>query len=130
MDIIDNSITAQSSKITVKIIEDSKRDILRIEIMDNGKGMNKETARNALDPFYTSKPRKRIGLGLPLLAQAARESGGKMQITSEPNKGTKITASFKLSHPDRKPLGDIEETVIILQKTHPEISFIYEYKKK
>jgi signal transduction histidine kinase len=130
MDIIDNSISAQSSKITVKVIENLKRDVLRIEIIDNGKGMNQDTSRIAIDPFFTSKRGKRIGLGLSLLAQAARESGGKLKIKSEQNKGTKITASFMISHPDRKPLGDIEETIYMLKKAHPEISFRFNYKRK
>ena len=129
LDIIENSITARASRINVKIAEDKKKDMLQIFIDDNGKGMDAEMKHNALDPFWTLKPGKRIGLGLPLLAQASREGGGKLEINSEPDEGTKISATFRLSHPDRKPLGDIKTTIRMMEKTHPEILFIYEYVK-
>ena len=130
LDIAENSIAAAASRITVAITEDTKRDLLTVEIRDNGRGMDEKTLQSALDPFYTSKPGKRIGLGIPLLAQAAREGGGSFDIASKPDGGTKLVATFKLSHPDRKSLGDVDGTVRILQLTHPEIRVEYEYISK
>jgi signal transduction histidine kinase len=130
LDIIDNAMAAGASEIGVRILLESENDLLTVEITDNGRGMDPETAAKALDPFYSSKPGKRIGLGIPLLAQASREAEGRLLLFSEPSIGTRIVASFRLSHPDRKPLGDVEETMYILQKTHPEIRFSFEYVKK
>jgi len=130
LDIIDNSMAAGASEIGVRIEIDTEKDILFIEIKDNGQGMNAETAKKAIDPFYSSKMDKRIGLGIPLLAQAAREGGGELTLKSETNRGTKVMARFQLSHPDRKPLGDVEETIYILQKTHPDITFSFELVRK
>ncbi|MCK4816518.1 ATP-binding protein [bacterium] len=129
LDIIENSITAHASRINVQIVEDVKKDILQIKIDDNGKGMDTVMKHNALDPFWTLKPGKRIGLGLPLLAQASREGGGSIEIDSEPDKGTKILATFRLSHPDRKPMGDIQKTIRLMEITHPEIIFTFEHMK-
>jgi signal transduction histidine kinase len=129
MDIVENSIRAGATEVAIDIREDEKRDLLEVEIRDNGEGMDEDMKRKALDPFYTSKENKRVGLGIPLLMQSAREGGGTFALDSKPKGGTKITATFVLSHPDRKPLGDLDGTVQILRFTHPEIQFLYEYRK-
>ncbi len=130
LDLVENSITVQSARVTIKIVEDIERDILSVEINDDGRGMNRETIDKALDPFFTTKPGRKVGLGLPLFAQAARESGGKLEIESSPGGGTKIRAYFRLSHPDRKPLGNMKETMDVLRASHPEIEFSHEYIRK
>ena len=130
LDIAENSIAAEASKIEIVIIEDTIADLLTVEIKDNGRGMDEETVKRALDPFYTSKTGKRVGLGIPLLAQAAREGGGSFDIESVPDGGTGLIARFVLSHPDRKPLGDVDGTVQMLQITHPEIKLEYEFVRK
>ena len=130
LDIVENSVKAEASRVDITIVEDEKSDLLCVEIRDDGQGMDGETVKKALDPFYTSKPGKRIGLGVPLLAQAAREGGGDFTIESRPDGGTCIVATFILSHQDRKPLGDVDGTVRMLQLTHPEILFNYEFVRK
>ncbi len=125
LDLVENSLRANASIIELTIKEDKKNDLLIIIIKDNGMGMDKNKLKNIMDPFYTTKPDKRIGLGLALFAQAARESGGTMKLESEPGKGMKIKATFKLSHPDRKPIGNIDETMYVLKETHPEVKFIF-----
>jgi len=127
LDIIENAVTARATKVEVRISEDQKHDLLTLSIEDNGIGMDEEAVRNSLNPFWSTKPGKRIGLGLPFLAQAARESGGALTIDSRPEVGTKIVATFVISHPDRKPLGDVDGTIHLLEKTHPEISFTLSY---
>ncbi|MDK1032512.1 MAG: ATP-binding protein [Planctomycetia bacterium] len=81
LDVMENALAAKADRIEVRIIEEREKDLLKIEIQDNGRGMDSEMVNRALDPFYTSKPGKRIGLGLPLLAQAAVEAGGKMEVS-------------------------------------------------
>jgi signal transduction histidine kinase len=130
LDITENSINAGASRIEIEIVEDVQGDLLTVEIRDNGQGMDEEMVRRAPDPFYTSKAGKRVGLGISLLAQAAREGGGSFHIESEPDGGTSLVARFTLSHPDRKPLGDVDGTVRMLQLTHPEITFEYKFVRK
>ncbi len=130
LDLVENSITVQSARVTIEIVEDTERDILYVEINDDGRGMDRDTIDKALDPFFTTKTGRKLGLGLPLFAQAARESGGKLEIESSPGEGTKIRAYFRLSHPDRKPLGNMKETMDVLKASHPEIEFSFEYIHK
>lgn len=129
LDIVENSIRAGASEISIAVLEDPEHDILEVVIHDDGRGMDEETVQNVVDPFFTSKEDKRVGLGIPLLAQAAREGGGDLKIESKVREGTKITATFVWSHPDRKPMGDMDGTIRLLTFTHPEISFVYEYNK-
>ena len=128
MDLVENSITARASRVHVGIREDRKTDHLHILIEDDGAGMNENTLTAARDPFFSTKNGKSFGLGLSLFAQAARESGGQLQVDSQPGRGTKIHGEFGLSHPDRKPLGDIKKTMIVLQASHPEIEFSFDHE--
>ena len=80
LDIVENSIEAKASKIEIIINEDVKRDLLMIKIKDNGKGMDEETVKKVLDPFFTTRTTRRVGLGLSLLAQATKESNGNFEI--------------------------------------------------
>jgi hypothetical protein len=129
LDIVENSIGAKASRIEIKVMEDIRKDLLTIEIKDNGQGIDEETIKKVLDPFFTTRTTRRVGLGLPLLSQAARESGGNIEIESEVGRGTGVKATFGYSHIDRKPLGSMETTIATLVAGNPEIDFIYEHKK-
>ena len=129
LDIAENSINASASEIRIKIVEDTRENILFIEISDNGKGMDEETIRKVYDPFFTTKACKRTGLGLPLLAQSAKDCNGHLDIKTEKGRGTVINVSFQYDHIDRKPLGDIGNTLIVLIASHPEIDLIYEHRR-
>ena len=128
LDVVENSIAAGASKIEIKITEDQASDLLVIEIKDDGRGMDKETLDQVLDPFYTTRTTRRVGMGLSLLAQSAEESNGKFKIVSEVGKGTELKATFQYSHIDRKPMGDLKTTFITLLMSYPEINFIYIHK--
>jgi len=129
LDIVENSIRALAKRIKIRIDENIEKDWLTVQIEDNGQGMDKETVKKAVDPFFTTKTTRRVGLGLPLLEQAAEETGGKLKITSEVGKKTRIRATFRYNHPDRKPLGSIKETLLSLAAGHPEVDFVYEHKR-
>ena len=129
LDIVENSIRACAKKIEIKIIEEKKKDLLTIEIIDNGKGMDEKTLKNVLDPFFTTKKTRKVGLGLSLFAQSVEESGGSIKIESKPDQGTKVKATFGYSHIDCKPFGDVNESLKVLIAANPDINFIYEYQK-
>jgi hypothetical protein len=129
LDIVENSVAAQASKIEIRLAEDKKNDLLSIEVIDNGTGMDEETQKKASDPFFTSKKVRRFGLGLSLLSESAKAANGHLSIKSEKGKGTAIRADFQYSHIDRKPLGDIGQTIITLIIGNPDIDIIYVHKK-
>ncbi len=127
MDVAENALVAGADRIAIRIFEESEEGFMKLEIEDNGCGMDKEMTNQAFDPFYTTKSGKRVGLGLPLLAQAAEEAGGDMQIQSSPDKGTMILARFQLGHPDLKPVGEMFNTIAALACAHPHVQFAFEH---
>ncbi|MBN1634943.1 MAG: ATP-binding protein [Deltaproteobacteria bacterium] len=129
LDIAENSTRAGASLVEIIIQEDLKHDIFSIEIKDNGAGMDKETLEKTMDPFYTTKKVRRVGLGLPMLAQAARATGGSFSIESDIGCGTRVYAEFQHSHIDRQPLGDIAGVITALILGNPEVDFVYIHKK-
>lgn len=130
LDIAENAIRAKAKNIGIEILEDEAADRLSVVIQDDGLGMNTEVLKKAHDPFFTTKDGKKFGLGLALLHQAAKQAQGFLKIDSQKNKGTKVEAVFKLSHPDTKPLGNILETIAALVAANPGVHFIYDYKKQ
>ena len=129
LDIVENSVAASASKIEIRISEDKKKDLFSVEIIDNGIGMDKETQQKALDPFYTTKTVRRFGFGLSLLSEAAKAASGHFAIESKEGEGTKVKADFQYSHIDRKPLGDMGQTIITHVTGNPEIDLVYVHKK-
>jgi anti-sigma regulatory factor (Ser/Thr protein kinase) len=129
LDLVENSITAGARRIEIRIDEDSSRDLLIIEIADDGRGMSREMAGRVLDPFVTTRTTRNVGLGLPLFAQAARACNGDVSIESEPGRGTKLTGTFQASHIDRKPWGSMADTLITLIAGNPGISFYYRHRR-
>jgi hypothetical protein len=129
LDIAENSVRAEAKLIEIIIDEDTVNDSLSIEIIDDGQGMNPEEIKKALDPFYTTKTVRRIGLGLPLIADATERTGGHFNLESKEGKGTTVKASFGLSHIDRQPLGDIISTLIILIAGNSDVDFVYRHRR-
>ena len=132
LDIAQNSIAAGASQITIEIKEELKKDILEIIIKDNGSGMGKEVLRKALDPFYTSRTTRKVGLGLSLFQTAAVQCEGNLVIDSEEGKGTTVKVYFKHSHIDRVPIGNMTDTLITLIQANALIDYVYthEYNSK
>ncbi len=130
MDILQNSIRAKADVVELNVTEDRKADTLTLEFIDNGCGMSEETLANVLNPFFTTRTTRKVGLGLSLLKQNAEQTGGRLEIQSELGKGTNVKAVFGLSHWDRQPMGDLGGTVILTVSAHPEIRFIFRYKSE
>jgi len=125
LDLAQNSISAGASQIEIGVIADTKADKLTISIADNGRGMKAEFLVRVRDPFTTTRTTRRVGLGIPMFDEAARMCDGDLTLESEYGKGTKLVATFRLSHIDRAPLGDIASTLVALIAANPEIAFRY-----
>lgn len=125
MDVAQNSVRAEASVVRISVTESDKDDRLTIEIADNGCGMTQEQVQQVIDPFFTTRTTRKVGLGVPLFKLSAEQTGGSFDIQSEKGKGTTTTASYVKSHVDMTPLGDINSTVKILIQCNPDIDFVY-----
>jgi signal transduction histidine kinase len=128
LDIAQNSIAAQATKIDVHLEINTNLDYLALIISDNGKGMNAEFLQQITSPFTTTRTTRKVGLGLPLLMQNAERTGGYLEITSSVGKGTTLRAVFHPNHIDCPPMGDIAGVAAQLICSFPNISFSFSFK--
>ena len=127
LDVAQNSITVGSLLTEISISADRKEDTLEVVIKDNGRGMAPEQLEKVTDPFFTTRTTRRVGVGVPFLKMAAELTGGSFHIESTLGVGTKVSATFGLSHIDRMPMGDIAATITALVGPNPDIDFLFSY---
>lgn len=129
LDVAENGIGAGADLIQITVKEDTEKDILTIAIEDNGRGMDQNFVEKVLDPFVTTRTTRKVGLGLSLFQQAAQAADGDLKVESAPGLGTKVTVRMSHSHIDRKPMGDMAETVTTLIQGNPKVDFVYVHQK-
>jgi hypothetical protein len=128
LDVVENGVTAGASCISIRVEESTGADLLRITVSDDGRGMPDQKIRRIEDPFVTTRTTRRVGLGLSLLAAAARRCDGDLIVKAAPGKGTEVTATFRRSHIDRAPLGDVAATLGTLIMGNPQVDFVYVHR--
>jgi len=75
----------------------------RIDIMDDGSGMDSETLARVFDPFFTTKPiGQGTGLGLSVFSSYIREVGGALKMFSVPGQGTICSIYLPLGERDTR----------------------------
>ena len=87
LDIAQNSVRAGATLIQIRVEQDTRRDFMSIEIEDNGCGMTPEQVAHVVDPFYTTRTTRKVGLGVPFFKMAAQMANGEFSIRSAPNAG-------------------------------------------
>ena len=125
LDVLQNAREAGATRVGLAIEEDLAEDRLTIEVKDNGRGMKEEAVRRVLDPFFTTRKTRHVGLGLPLLAAAAERCDGKLEIESTLGLGTRVRATFRHSHIDRAPIGDMAGTLVSFLLGDPPCDLVY-----
>ena len=69
-----------------------------VAVCDTGQGMDAETLARAFEPFFTTKPTgKGTGLGLSQVHGFMEQSGGRLDVWSEPGKGARVELWFPRS---------------------------------
>ena len=127
LDITENSVKAGATLTEISITESGNK--LTISIKDDGCGMSEDIVRSVVDPFYTTRTTRKVGMGVPLFKMAAEQTGGKLEIISDTGEdhGTTVTAYFYKDHLDFTPLGDVISTVTTLIQGSPEIDFVFSH---
>jgi hypothetical protein len=115
LDIVHNAIQAGSSTVEVDVaaahVAEADNQLV-VEVRDNGSGMTSEQLKRITDPFYTDgvkHPGRKVGLGIPFLAQVIDAVDGELCLDSTPGHGTRVRFAFDEGHIDAPPLGDLVE---------------------
>ena len=66
------------------------------EVADNGVGMDPTTQRNIFEEFYPTKGSGGTGLGLAVVEKVVNKHGGRIEVNSQPGKGSRFTMIFRL----------------------------------
>ncbi len=92
---------------TITVRTSAAADEVCIEIADNGSGIAPENLKRIFDPFFTTKPvGKGTGLGLSLSYGIVGKHRGRIEVDSEPGRGT----TFRITLPVRQPEAGTEES--------------------
>jgi hypothetical protein len=128
LDVAENGIIAGADLIEISIVEDPKSDRMTITIKDNGRGMAPEFLSRVLDPFVTTRTTRKVGLGLSLFQQAAQAAEGDLDVKSTQEVGTTVSVFMRYDHIDRKPMGNMPDTIVTLIEGNPEVDFVYSHR--
>jgi PAS domain S-box-containing protein len=74
-------------------------DAVRIEVTDNGMGMDEATQQRIFEAFFSTKTERGTGLGLWVSHGIVQAHGGTMKVRSRPGQGTTFTISLPVSGP-------------------------------
>jgi signal transduction histidine kinase len=89
MNLLLNAAQAIEGRGTITLRTRADAETVRIEVADTGRGIPPEVRARIFDPFFTTKPvGKGTGLGLSLVYAIVRRHGGKIEVDSEPGRGT------------------------------------------
>jgi two-component system sensor histidine kinase RegB len=89
--LLNNALEASAAPAPVKVRVSQSEGELSFAIEDQGPGMPPEVLARATEPFFTTKPRGRgMGLGLFLAQSVAEQMGGRLELSSEAGRGTRV----------------------------------------
>jgi hypothetical protein len=128
LDLAQNSVKADAGLIEILVKVSEAENIVEFSISDNGRGMSAEQISAVTDPFFTSRTERRVGLGVPLCKLACEQAGGRFDITSGKNTGTKVYGSFLFNHIDRQPMGDLAGTVLYTATADEAADVVFHFK--
>lgn len=103
MNLILNAIEAMPDGGRLTVTSKRTEDTLRLEIIDTGRGISEEEAKNIFEPFYTTKEQG-LGLGMPYARKIIEQHGGAILVDSRIGEGTKISVTLPA---ERKDVDDV-----------------------
>jgi len=119
LDLAENSVRAGAKVVEIGVRTDEKKRIT-LTIKDDGCGMDEALLQRVMSPFGTTRTTRKVGLGIPLMAQNARLTGGDIDIKSQVGVGTVFTAWLNGDSIDCLPLGDLAGTYVSLVTANPD----------
>lgn len=99
MNLILNAIEAMPNGGRLSVTSDQADDTLHLEIIDTGRGISEELAKNIFEPFFTTKEQG-LGLGMPYAKKIIEQHGGAITLVSRSGEGTTIRITLPAARKD------------------------------
>jgi PAS domain S-box-containing protein len=129
------SLSTRLESLKVQRGECSPGDYFIVCVTDDGSGMSADTIAHAFEPFFTTKTvGKGTGLGLSQVYGFARQSGGDVEINSQPGKGSAVfirlpvaAAPTVAARPRKEPPAKHHASLkVLLVEDHPDVAELVE----
>jgi len=89
LNLLQNAIAATPAGGSIEVSGADADDCVRLTVRDTGSGIDKDNLPHIFEPFYTTKEvGKGTGLGLAVTYSIIKRHGGRIEVESEPGKGT------------------------------------------
>jgi signal transduction histidine kinase len=109
MNLLSNAIDACGRGGTVTLRTGQEDDRARIDVIDDGHGINPAIRERIFDPFFTTKPiGKGTGLGLSISYGIIQDHGGSIEVDSTPGQGSRFTVRIPV-HPSCRRNGKSQQ---------------------
>ncbi len=99
MNLLNNAMAAVSDNGRIRLGTRLEKDMVVVEVEDNGTGMSREVLAHIFEPFFSTKGEKGTGLGLSITYGIVNKLGGSIEVGSEEGKGTQFTVRLPLRTP-------------------------------
>jgi two-component system, chemotaxis family, CheB/CheR fusion protein len=98
-----NSIDAMPDGGRLTIEAKKAPDGISITVTDTGFGIEDADLQKVFQPFFTSKKKSGLGLGLPICDRIIKNHGGRIEVASQPGQGTTFRVYLPLGHQTDEP---------------------------
>jgi signal transduction histidine kinase len=120
--VLKNAMDASADESRIVVTTSCRQaDTVRVTIADEGEGMSEEVRRRACDAFFTSR-QDGVGLGLTYVLRIVELHGGKIEIESEPRKGTRVHIDLPGDAGSSGKPGDAHPKVTVLPSSKSALS--------
>jgi signal transduction histidine kinase len=94
VNLLSNAAQAIGKGGTIRLELRAAGDQVQVTVADDGEGMTEEVRSQAFHPFFTTRPGRGVGLGLPIVKEIVDRHGGSVALQSAPGQGTRVTVSL------------------------------------
>jgi signal transduction histidine kinase/ActR/RegA family two-component response regulator len=111
--LIFNAVDAMPEGGTLTVRTRSSAETVQLEVADSGVGMDEETRRRCLEPFFTTKGERGTGLGLAMVYGMVRRHSGELEIDSAAHQGTTFRVTFPAAQAAAASAQEVARDVVL-----------------